>query len=388
MSTTTLRYNVVSREGDDESVTVFIGGEPLVATKDHPAFIKIVKYLKDAGPEANADEVRALFDLNKALPQVVASGKFMHLSERVTYQNNGVYFDGDPMATALTDTIMKFMAHETDFMPLVNFFEKIQQNPNEHSREHLYRWLEIGDFAIAPDGDFIAYKGVDSQQKSITSGEAMVNGMVVKGKIPNAIGTVIEMPRSKVRFDPHTACSTGLHAGNWRYAQSFARGKVLQVKINPRDVVSVPVDSSNEKLRVCRYKVVGVVTAQDPTLLYLKETIKTFALHDEQAAKERQAALIKEQALEQAKADKPERSQRAARKAAAKIVKAKKAEPPVPVDDLPSHYEKFTAKHFNTCPMTELRWLAKEWEIKPQPKTKPDMIKALVKEAKERLKTW
>jgi len=35
------------------------------------------------------------------------------------------------------------------------------------------------------------------------------------------------------------------------------------VKVNPKDVVSVPVDYNNTKMRVCRYEVISVFGSQD-----------------------------------------------------------------------------------------------------------------------------
>ncbi len=75
------------------------------------------------------------------------------------------------------------------------------------------------------------------------------------------------MPRSKVDDDTSAGCSTGLHAGTYRYASGFAQGRLLTVEINPRDVVSVPTDSDYQKIRTCRYTVVGVTEVEytEPT---------------------------------------------------------------------------------------------------------------------------
>ena len=66
------------------------------------------------------------------------------------------------------------------------------------------------------------------------------------------------MPRGDVEHDPGVGCHVGLHAGTWDYASSFAQGAVLTVEINPRDVVSVPTDCQDQKMRVCRYTVTGI----------------------------------------------------------------------------------------------------------------------------------
>lgn len=247
-----IKYTFVEHDGF-KSITVLRNGELLVANNEHPYFEEIVRKAR-AGDESVYD----LFEIGKAAAQ-----RFERLGERVFYRNGVLYFDGEPVNSALSKEIVRFVeANVEDWRPLVCFFEKVATNPNEHSREQMFRWLDKHDFALAPDGDIIAYKGVYRNDKhgyiSSNSGTATVNGEEITGRIPNPVGAIIEMPRSEVHHDPSTGCSTGLHAGNWRYARAFA-SVVLKVKINPRDVVSIPTDSNDEKMRVCRYVVLGEV---------------------------------------------------------------------------------------------------------------------------------
>ena len=69
------------------------------------------------------------------------------------------------------------------------------------------------------------------------------------------------MTRSKVDDDRGRGCSYGLHAGALNYVAGYGSlesgDKIVIVKINPKDVVSVPSDCNYEKLRTCRYEVVG-----------------------------------------------------------------------------------------------------------------------------------
>jgi hypothetical protein len=69
------------------------------------------------------------------------------------------------------------------------------------------------------------------------------------------------MTRSKVDDDRGRGCSNGLHAGALNYVAGYGSlesgDKIVIVKINPADVVSVPSDCNYEKLRTCRYEVVG-----------------------------------------------------------------------------------------------------------------------------------
>ena len=112
---------------------------------------------------------------------------------------------------------------------------------------------------ITPDGNFLAYKGVQTDYYSFTSGSINVlSGKVDNGKIYNGIGEYILVSRNQVCDDKEIGCSSGLHAGSVKYATEFgSRGKVVIVEINPCDVVSIPTDCNCEKLRTCAYKVVG-----------------------------------------------------------------------------------------------------------------------------------
>jgi hypothetical protein len=70
------------------------------------------------------------------------------------------------------------------------------------------------------------------------------------------------MPRNAVCDDAEVGCSYGFHAGSHKYASTFGGGdsKLLIVKINPADVVSVPKDCDCQKLRTSRYEVLKEAT--------------------------------------------------------------------------------------------------------------------------------
>lgn len=247
---TQVPYQIISN-GDTATVTAFypeVG--PKVANNDHPAYADI-----KAGLEAG-DDVLDLFDAS-----VAAARYFKKVSDRVSVSNGHVYFDGDEIDSTLSRQIVRLLDEGTeDWNPLVLFMEKVQQNPTEHSRSQLFDWLRDRDFTITPDGDFVAYKGVTSDAQgnlvSCHTGPGIVNGEAVNGHVPNPIGGIIEIARSYVNHDPSQGCSTGLHVGTYAYAKGYARSALLEVHVNPRDVVSVPTDCDAQKVRVSRYKVV------------------------------------------------------------------------------------------------------------------------------------
>lgn len=251
-----LSYTIVGDE-DGSNIVVFVPGfPPAVAHSSHPNYARIV-----AGAEDGDTDILALFDIAET-----AAAEFQRLSDRVTTANGRLYLDGDMIDDSLASKVLSFLdAGVEDWRPLVAFFENVQGNPSAHSREMLYRWLDAEDFAITPTGMIAGYKGVakdaEGNLTSVNHGRAIVDNVVHSGAIPNHLGAVVEMPREQVTFDPANGCSRGLHVGTYAYAEGWARGALLEVHVNPRDVVSVPTDCDSQKMRTCRYRVVATIDA-------------------------------------------------------------------------------------------------------------------------------
>lgn len=251
----TFRHAIMGDE-DEKCITVFFPGEmPLIATnKSHANYEEIEKKAKAGDPS-----VKDLFD-----PGIVLDKKFKKVSERVSVRDGKIYFDGDPQDDALTEHLVRCLNEGVkNYMPVVLFLEKLQTNQNEHSRKQLWGWLKKAGMSITTKGDIIGYKGVKSgpnnTRVSREKGTAIVNGEeVINQQIPYPEGATIEMPRSAVQHNPAVGCSTGLHVGTHNYARNFSRD-VLEVRVNPRDVVSVPTECDEQKMRVSRLTVVKPV---------------------------------------------------------------------------------------------------------------------------------
>jgi acyl carrier protein len=63
-------------------------------------------------------------------------------------------------------------------------------------------------------------------------------------------------------------CSYGLHFCSQSYLQKFGGDRIVILKINPRDVVSIPTDYNHAKGRCCRYEVIGEL-AGDPSTAFV-----------------------------------------------------------------------------------------------------------------------
>jgi hypothetical protein len=136
---------------------------------------------------------------------------------------------------------------------LTLFLENLMQNPNESGTitEELYEFLEKCNLPITTDGHFLAYKMVSKDFMDLYT-----------GTMDNSVGQVIEMPREKCDFNRGRTCSTGLHFCSEGYLGHYGTrdsSQVVVVKVNPRDVTSIPDDYNNAKGRACRYEIVDAI---------------------------------------------------------------------------------------------------------------------------------
>jgi len=165
------------------------------------------------------------------------------------FENGIICYKGTPIHSSLTKRIVEQMKEGFPFEHMIKFLENLYENPSSNSIEQLYSFLEHKGLPITDDGHFLAYKAVRNDYYDKYS-----------GTISNAIGSYVEMERRNVsdKFTDH--CASGLHCGAIDYVKNYANSptdKILVVKVNPKDAVSVPNDHNFTKLRVCRYLVLS-----------------------------------------------------------------------------------------------------------------------------------
>ena len=171
----------------------------------------------------------------------------------------GVTYAARPIHTIDVDRLLAFMREKQDYRPIANYIARKMQNPSSRAITEMYNFLENKGMPLTFKGTFIAYKGVDENGWSITGNKETVvlQGEVNEsGHIKNTIGATIEVERSSVDDDFRNGCSHGLHVGSLAYAKGFGK-KLIYVEVDPKDVVSVPSDCNCQKLRCCKYTVVG-----------------------------------------------------------------------------------------------------------------------------------
>lgn len=229
----------------DTSLTVFIPGErPLSTTSANPSWDLILDAIRDGDWESVAD---------LATPRR-AVARYLDAQLDIKLEDDILYYKGEALHNSLTDRILKMIGEDMPITPLVNFLVNLMSNPSSRAIDELYSFLEYGNLPITPDGHFLAYKRVNDDYKDMYT-----------GSVDNSLGCVVEMARHKVNDDSRQTCSHGLHFASLEYLKHFHGNRLMALKINPRDVVSIPYDYNNSKGRCCRYRVVDEL---DPKFVY------------------------------------------------------------------------------------------------------------------------
>lgn len=242
----------ISIEDDGEATVTMLDrdGNPQPYRSDHPNFQLIVGAVLSG----------------KDPSEFVSTGpSIVELSERVSIDGDTLLFDGQPVHDNVARTIMRYHAEGRDPSNLVKFMELLAENPSFTCRNKFFDWTETRKLTVDEDGFVIGYKGVDTGPdswafQSHSAGRALVDGVEYTGYIPQNVGSVVSMPRATVDDNAMAACSEGLHVGDYRYAKTFA-SILLEVRFSPADVVAV---ADHDKIRVCRYEVLGVHVAETP----------------------------------------------------------------------------------------------------------------------------
>ena len=200
--------------------------------------------IKESIKAGDYDEAIRLFSIKEVINEF-GKGK-------IVVRDGEVWYGNEVLHNAATEHVVRMVEEGFDVAPMVNFLDNLMENPSKQSVDELYGFISAAKIAITPDGHLLAYKKVRKN----------ANGDLVDiytGTITNNVGSVVEQPRNTVNDNRHETCSSGLHFCSMSYLPHFGYGSadfVVILKINPRDVVSIPVDYKNAKGRCCRYEVV------------------------------------------------------------------------------------------------------------------------------------
>ncbi len=250
----------------DSLVAVLSDGTSYTADKTHSNWNQLAQALKNKDAEAFVDA----FDLNKVLENYVTGPTNVNVASGCVKVVDGQIFYGkEALRSTLVDRIYEMMNRGYDFIHMLTFLDNLHENPSKNSFDQLHSFLENAFLPITPDGCFLAYKTVrvhtgdrftDEYGNVVDAGDYVDK---YTGSVRNNVGDEPWMSRNKVTDNPDVHCSHGYHVGALAYAgpggwYNSSNDVVVIVKVDPRDAVSVPNDHSCQKLRVCRYTVVGL----------------------------------------------------------------------------------------------------------------------------------
>lgn len=242
-------FQIIKDEYGNRTATLFLNGDILQADEHNGNFDIIVERLI----ANDLDGIEDLFSIEKSVARAFAT-----LSSDVKIEDGVVFYRERRVNQVLSEHLVRLWEAGEGYAPVVRFLEKLYQNPNEDSVERLWHWISTRHLTLSESGNIIGYKGLRADFRSIHAGKDDIrNGEPVNGHVLNKPGDVIEKDRTKVVFDVNIGCAEGLHVGDYSYASSFGN-VVVQVEVNPADVVSVPNDDER-KMRVCRYRVLEEV---------------------------------------------------------------------------------------------------------------------------------
>lgn len=223
-----------------DGITVVLYGKPYHVAKDHRDYEEVVDSLY-----ASEDEVLELVEKVK-----IGVKNALPLSAALEYSDGVVTYYDEPLHGYAVDKLVELIGTNNEITPLCSFLERLQNNPSMQTREDLYTFLEHGKMPLTEHGTFLAYKAIRENWTDIHT-----------GTFDNSIGARPRMERSLVNDRREVTCSRGFHVCSYDYLPFFshADGHVVVVEVDPADVVSIPQDYSNTKMRVAGYSVIGEI---------------------------------------------------------------------------------------------------------------------------------
>lgn len=229
------------------STGFFFNNEWVSATSDHVNYQRIESLVLEDKYEEAAKLV--------SMKEVVLAAT---LGSNLELVGNQIEYKGYVVRGVLGERILQLAKNGQPVSYLEKFLDNLMDNPSDRAVTELYGFIEESKLPITDDGHFLAYKSIREDWTDHHS-----------GTMDNSIGAVVEMPRNQVDEDKDRTCSRGLHFAAHEYARGFGyrSSRMVLVKINPKDVVSIPSDYNNQKGRACKYTIYKEVDRDDGSII-------------------------------------------------------------------------------------------------------------------------
>ena len=249
------------------NIVVVLDTNPYTISKTHITYEKV----KEAIKAGKWDTIKEIIEPKKV---VLNFGQ-----GHVRIEGETFLWKGKEMHNALSSRRISMLKEGFSIDPMVAFMDRLSANPSKRSVTELYGFLERGNMPITPDGYFLAYKKVGNDYYDVHSHSVLNKpsdlmtdedyaSLSTKGfgkkkevnvEVFNGV-TTVWMERNEVNDDKDQTCSEGLHFCSEDYLQNFSGQRIVILKIDPADVVSIPSDYNDTKGRTSRYHVIGEVS--------------------------------------------------------------------------------------------------------------------------------
>ena len=190
---------------------------------------------------------------------------------KLDLNNNEVTYMDRVLPGVLVTHILDMYNDNFDLVPMAKFLKRLYNNPSAKAVEQLYGWMEANGITIDEEGYLVAYKRVQDNYTSFYDSVTL-----------NSVGTQVQMPRNAVDDRSERTCSNGLHFCSQSYLPAYCSGagRVLILRIDPADVVSIPTDYKFAKGRACSYYVVSELTGDTRTRVEVEDVLPQPVLMD------------------------------------------------------------------------------------------------------------
>lgn len=180
---------------------------------------------------------------------------------KVTFEDGVIRYNGAKVDNSLSRRILELYEEGFNFHPLMRFLENCYQNPNPTVVDRLYGFMQNNCIMLDPDGYIVGFKKVRNDNFDFYSGTVLYK-----------VGTVVSLPLHQCSFDTTRESDRGLHIGSKNYAENIwypGSGKVLLLRVHPKDIVCVPETSTMEKMRASQVEVLEEYEAQPLRPVYM-----------------------------------------------------------------------------------------------------------------------
>lgn len=218
----------------NESITVYIDDDPRTVSTDSDNAAELVRALVSG----DFAKVKSLVYIGQSIAKFSMGN--------IEFDGSGLTYKGWAVDNSLTKYLIDSLNKGVNMDKYVKFLDNLMENPSSDAVNEIYDFVTNADLPITDDGYILAYKKVRENYTDCYT-----------GKFDNSVGQVLEMPRFMVDPVRTNHCSQGFHFCSENYLKSFGGQRIMVVKINPADVVSIPDDYDFAKGRCWKYEVVG-----------------------------------------------------------------------------------------------------------------------------------